>query len=70
MEQQRCPYCGEKFGVYDPIRVVLANRTERCGSGLTLGDFLQAPGSVVVREPCYALWPAQREEDPPTAEQG
>jgi len=57
MEQRCCPYtAATPFGAYDPIRVVRADGTEQCGSGLTLGDQLEAPGSVAVHEQCDGAW--------------
>lgn len=70
MEQRRCPSCGETFGVYEPIRVVRADATEQRGSGLTLGDQLEAPGSVAVHEQCYGAWQAQRRASQAPSEQG
>ena len=34
MRRRRCPHCGETFEVYEPIRVVLADGTERHGSAI------------------------------------
>ena len=53
MERSICAYCGEIIGVYEPIRVLLPDASERHGSLLELEAELQAPGVIVVHEGCY-----------------
>jgi hypothetical protein len=53
MEQPRCAYCHDIIGVYEPVRVMQRDGTELRGSSLTLGDQLEAPGSVALHARCY-----------------
>jgi hypothetical protein len=56
MEQPLCAYCHEIMGVYESVRVMLADGTELRGSPLTLGEELEAPGSVAVHARCYDVF--------------
>ncbi len=49
-----CERCQEVIGVYEPIRVILRDGSERTGSRLTLNAELRQPGSVVLHEHCHA----------------
>jgi hypothetical protein len=42
-------------GVYEPIRVILRDGTERMGSRLTLDAELRQPWSVAIHEHCHDL---------------
>jgi len=53
MEPVRCARCAEIIGVYEPVRVVLSDGTDRHGSLLSLDDELRMRGSIVVHERCY-----------------
>ena len=56
MDRLRCIYCGEIVGVYEPIRLLLADGSDRRGSTLSLGDQLAAPCRAVVHERCHATY--------------
>lgn len=56
MDRLRCGYCGEIVGVYEPIRLLLPDGSDRRGGVLSLGDQLAAPGSTVVHEGCHAAY--------------
>lgn len=49
----RCAYCGGIIGVYEPVRVIVADGTELKGSSLMLGEQLGALGSVALHAGCY-----------------
>ena len=53
MDPLRCAHCQDIVGVYEPVLLILSNGSNRRGSALTLGDQLDAPGSIVVHEQCY-----------------
>jgi hypothetical protein len=55
----RCPRCQEPIGIYEPLRVVRPDGSERRGSVLTLGEDIRAAGGVVMHERCDA-----RDQDP------
>lgn len=52
MDDLRCESCQDVIGVYEPMRVILRDGSERTGSRLTLRDELCQPGSVALHEPC------------------
>ncbi len=52
MERPRCAYCHEIIGVYEPVRVILADGTKLQGSSLRLGHQLDAPESVALHAGC------------------
>jgi hypothetical protein len=60
MDSPRCAHCRDVVGVYEPVRVVLSDGTERHGSPLTLGDQLGISGSVIVHEHCYEAFEGGR----------
>jgi hypothetical protein len=62
MERPRCAYCHEIVGVYEPVRVMQRDDTELTGSRLTLGDQLEAPGSVALRARCYDVFEQGRSQ--------
>ena len=47
-----CKSCGDVIGMYEPMRLILRDGSERTGSRLTLRDELSQPGSVVLHEGC------------------
>ena len=53
MDPPRCAYCQDIVGVYEPVRVLLSDGSNRRGSALTLGGKLAAPGGIVMHERCY-----------------
>jgi hypothetical protein len=61
MERLCCAYCGEIMGVYEPIRVLLPDASERHGSLLKLEVELQVPGVFAVHEGCYEMFMQARE---------
>ena len=62
MEQLLCACCGEIIGVYEPIRALLPDASERQGSLLKLEAELQAPGVIAVHEHCYEKFMQTREQ--------
>ncbi len=52
MDDLRCEICQEVIGVYEPMRVILCDGSERTGSRLTLRDELRQPGSVALHKDC------------------
>ncbi len=52
MDDLRCESCQDVIGVYEPMRVILRDGSERTGSRLTLRDELRQPGSVALHGDC------------------
>lgn len=68
VDRLRCVYCGEIVGVYEPIRLSLADGSDRRGSALSLSDLLAAPGRAVVHEHCHAAYERGRATRPADAD--
>jgi hypothetical protein len=60
LDRLGCAHSGEIVGVYEPMRLLLADGRDRRGSPLTPGDQLEAPGSTAVHEARYDSFAQQR----------
>ena len=62
MDRLRCAHCGDIIGVYEPMRLLAPDGTDRRGSRLTLGDQLDVPGSTALHEYCHEPFEQGRTE--------
>jgi hypothetical protein len=59
IEVMRCSRCQETIGVYEPVRLLRPDGSERRGSVLTLAEDIRIAGGVIMHERCEA-----RDRDP------
>jgi hypothetical protein len=60
VERLVCAHCGDVIGSYEPIRVVLADGSDRHVGMLTLSAVLALSGSLALHEGCHPALGAER----------